>query len=102
MGSFPMLFVGFLSLVLLSVFLYRRGRHILASLFLSAALAPACYVTIGIWVPRLTNEGRFYSFPVGGLSVGDTEIMLSVLLWVGAWLAILSITRLTYKRLANR
>jgi hypothetical protein len=50
---------------------------------------PACYAAVGLAVPRITGEGRFFSTPFGGLAIGDRELLLSLLAWTLLWWALL-------------
>jgi len=51
------------------------------------------WAVIGLVVPRLTGEGRFFSVPVGGLEITDRDIVLSVACWTVVWRVILRAAR---------
>ncbi len=69
--------------------LYRSRRRLAAAIIGVLALAPLSYFLVGLSVPRITGEGRFFSFPFGGLSVSDASLLLSLAAWAGLWSAIL-------------
>ena len=67
--------------------LYRSRRRVAAAIIGVLALAPLSYFVVGLAVPRVTGEGRFFSFPFGGLRVGDAEMLLSLAAWTLLWAA---------------
>ena len=72
---------------------YGRGSRIIAPVLASLVLGPVCYFLVGVAVPRATGEGHFFSTPFGGLQVGDTQLVFSLLAWVALWFAVLRALR---------
>ena len=65
--------------------LYARGSRLIAPILGALVAGPVCYFAVGLLVPRVTGEGRFFSVPFGGLRVGDSELVLSVATWSFLW-----------------
>jgi len=81
------LVIGALGILLVLAVLSRR-RWLVVVLG-ALLLGPLAYYGTGAWLARARGASRFYSFPFGGTSVGDLEIMQSVAVWiVGAGLVI--------------
>jgi len=51
----------------------------------SVLLGGLSYFVISIYAARAIGAGHFYSFPFGGYSVRDSNIVASTLFWVAAW-----------------
>ncbi|HMH17967.1 MAG TPA: hypothetical protein VK572_07435 [Burkholderiales bacterium] len=78
-----LLLAGLLALI---VILYKRGNRLIAPILAALVAGPVCYFCVGILVPRITGEGRFFSVPFGGFHVGDLDILFSVLAWsLASW-----------------
>jgi hypothetical protein len=71
------------------VLLYQRKHRLAAGTVGVLALSPLCYFVVGLFVPRITGEGHFFSFPFGGLDVSDANLLLSIAAWMAAWAALL-------------
>ena len=70
----------------LTVTLYARGSRVIAPMLAALLAGPLCYFGIGVLVPLVTGDGRFFSVPFGGLGASDQSMFFSLLLWcVAAW-----------------
>jgi hypothetical protein len=88
MSVVPIAVMVLVVVLALVVALYTLGRRLIATILGALATGAVCYFVVGIVVPRITGEGRFFSVPFGGLRVGDIDILLSVLAWSLAWWAL--------------
>ncbi len=61
------------------------------------------YYLLGIGVAQAIGEGRFYSVPFGGLSVGgsDTALFGSIAFWLLAWIGILFAATRRFRTLSS-
>jgi xanthine/uracil permease len=89
MSAVPMLAFAILLLLVGAIIVYVRGSRRIAAILAALVAGPVCYLAVGIVIPRITGEGRFFSVPFGGLRVGDSELLLSLLAWCLAWWALL-------------
>ena len=85
MSAIPIVVLALVVLLAAAAILYTRGRRLIASMLGALVAGPFCYFVVGLFVPRVTGEGRFFSVPFGGLHVGDWEIVLSTLAWSLLW-----------------
>jgi hypothetical protein len=89
MSVVPITVLALVVLIAVAVPLYVRGSRLIAPILGALVCGPVCYFFVGLFVPRVTGEGRFFSVPVGGVHVGDSDILLSVLAWSLMWWALL-------------
>ena len=89
MSAVPLLELALVVLLAAAVILYARGSRLIAPIFGALVAGPICYFVVGLFVPRITGEGRFFSIPFGGLHVGDSDLVLSALTWSLIWWALL-------------
>jgi len=94
--SFLVLMTGAAGLLFLLAVLSRRPARIGAAGGL--LFGPLFYYWLGGLLARAHGEGRFYSFPLGGYHLGDTEILASV----GCWTCAFGVAAYVCARLARR
>ena len=70
-----------------------RKRWMVA-MFGSIPCTVGTYYLLGVGIAQAIGEGRFYSVPFGGFSVGgsDTALFGSLAFWWFAWIGILLMT----------
>jgi hypothetical protein len=85
MSAIPIVVLALATLLTAAAILYVRGSRLIASILGALVAGPVCYFALGLFVPRVTGEGRFFSVPFGGLHVGDKELVLSILAWIILW-----------------
>ena len=89
MSAVPLLVLALVVLLAVAAILYARRSRLIAPIFGALVAGPVCYFGVGLFVPRVTGEGRFFSIPFGGLRVGDSDLVLSVVTWSLIWWALL-------------
>ena len=85
----PISAVALLAALAVTVLLWRSRRRLSAAIVGVLALSPLSYFVIGLFVPRITGEGHFFSFPFGGLDVSDANLLASLAAWLAFWAALL-------------
>jgi hypothetical protein len=98
MSVVPIAVLVLAGLLALTVTLYTLGSRQIAPILAALVAGAVCYFGVGLLVPRITGEGRFFSVPFGGLHVGDIDILLSVLIWSLAWWALFRFIAVSRRR----
>jgi len=81
MSAVPTVELVLVLLLAAAVTLYVPGSRRIATILGALVVGPVGYFVVGIAVPRFTGEGRFFSIPFGGLRIGDSDLVLSILTW---------------------
>jgi hypothetical protein len=70
---------------------YKRPRiwRAIGSFLLAIPASALTYLWLGIRLARTHGLSRFYSWPIGGAAISDTNITLSVVFWVLIWFVLI-------------
>ena len=98
MSAVPIVVLVLAVLLALAVTLYKFGIRGLASILGAFVAGVVCYFVVGLFVPRITGEGHFFSTPFGGLRVGDIELVLSILTWTFIWWVLFRLVAVVRRR----
>jgi hypothetical protein len=85
MSVIPIIVLAMAALLTLAIALRKSGNRLISPILGALAAGLICYFIVGVLVPRVTGDGRFFSVPFGGLHVGDIDTLVSVLTWSLAW-----------------
>jgi hypothetical protein len=95
MPGFLSIFVG-LCVTVGVILLFASGNYKrpklwrgIGSFLLAVPAAAMTYLMLGIRLARTHGLSRFYSWPLGGANISDTNITLSAAFWVIVWFFVL-------------
>jgi len=81
-GAIPAIIIAVILVAVAAGAAYALGSRIIAPILGALVAGPACYFLAGVFVPRFTGEGHFFSVPFGGLAVSDGALVSSLLAWI--------------------